>query len=226
MDYLTYAYLQRGRIKEADQVATDLAAMHDLPAADFKMAYAATAIPVRIAVESGHWDATTSLEPLQHSAANVRALIYWARSLGHSRGGHVEAIDPDIQNLQACLTELQSAKNVYWASQVQAQLEEAQAWRLYAKGDAEAAKASLRAAADLEDSVEKLPVTPGPVIPAREQLGELLLSLNQPKPALQEFESTLKLAPRRRGALLGAIAAADQVGDAHTAQRFRTELTQ
>ena len=35
----------------------------------------------------------------------------------------------------------------------------------------------MRAAADLDDATEKHPVTPGAILPAREQLGELLLEL-------------------------------------------------
>jgi hypothetical protein len=48
-----------------------------------------------------------------------------------------------------------------------------------------------------------LPVTPGPIIPAREQLGSLLLEQNQPALALHEFQTVLSNAPGRRGATLG-----------------------
>jgi hypothetical protein len=93
-------------------------------------------------------------------------------------------------------------------------------------GDTEAAVLSLRAAADEEDAVEKLPVTPGPIVPAREQLGELLLDLQHPDQALHEFQTALTFAPRRRGALAGAITAAERLGDTQTATRLRAELTQ
>jgi hypothetical protein len=99
--------------------------------------------------------------------------------------------------LQACLREVQTAGNKYWATQVGALVKEAQGWRLLADGDAEAAILSLRAAADEEDAVEKLPVTPGPVVPAREQLGELLLALKRPDAALREFAQTDVRAGRR-----------------------------
>lgn len=67
----------------------------------------------------------------------------------------------------------------------------------------------LRTAADEEDSIEKLPVTPGPIIPAREQLGDLLLTQNQPKLAAKEFQGALANAPRRRGALNGLALATE-----------------
>ena len=73
----------------------------------------------------------------------------------------------------------------------------------------------------VRDAVEKLPVTPGPIIPAREQLGDLLLTLNRPQQALQEYRTALVAAPGRRGALTGAARAADLVGDTRTASRMR-----
>lgn len=224
MDYLTYAYLQRGRDLDANKVVADLAAMQDLAASDFKIGYAATAMPVRMAVERRRWDSAAALQPLPHAPPQVRALVYWARSLGHSRAAIPTEDDADIHQLQECLTELQSAKNTYWAAQVGAMLKEAQGWRLAAQGHADAARTNLSAAAELEESVEKLPVTPGPIVPAREQFAEWLLSVKQPEQALREFQQSLTLAPGRRGALQGAIAAAEQLGDSKTARALRDQL--
>ncbi len=83
----------------------------------------------------------------------------------------------------------------------------------------------LRSAADREDAVEKLPVTPGPVVPAREQLGEMLLELKRPAEALREFRSALRGAPGRRGALSGGLRSAELVGDEGTAARLRAQLS-
>jgi hypothetical protein len=226
MDYLTYAFLQRGRYAEAEQVVLDLRSMKNLSASQFKTGYAATAMPVRLAIERRAWDSAASLQPLPQSAPHVAALVYWARAIGQSRAGHPRSSDAEVDRLNACLRELQSAGNAYWATQAEVLLKEAQAWRLAADRDPQAALASLRAAADEEDAVEKLPVTPGPIVPAREQLGELLLDLNRPEQALHEFRTALTLAPGRRGALLGAAAAAGRLGDAQAARQFRAQLTQ
>jgi hypothetical protein len=224
MDYLTYAFLQRGRYAEAEQVVAELGTMRDLTAPQFKIGYAATAMPVRLAVERGAWDSAASVQPLPQSAPYVAALAYWARALGQARAGHPQASDADIEKLQACLRESQSAASPYWITQTDALLKEAEAWRFAADGDADAAILNLRAAADEEDAIEKLPVTPGPIVPAREQLGELLLSSNRPDEALREFRTALTLAPGRRGALVGALAAADRVGDIQTAAQLRAQL--
>src|ERR1039458_8472226 len=226
MDYLTYAYLQRGRYAEAEQVVADLRSMKDLPAPQFKVGYAATAMPVRLAIERRNWDSAASLEPLPQSAPHVAALVYWARALGQARARHSQSADADIGKLQACLSELKSGGNLYWATQVDVLIKEAQAWRSATDGDAEAAVLTLRAAADEEDAVEKLPVTPGPIVHAREQLGELLLDLQRPDQALREFQTDLTFAPGRRGAIVGAITAAERLGDTKTATQLRAELTQ
>jgi hypothetical protein len=96
---------------------------------------------------------------------------------------------------------------------------------LEAKGDHTKAIASLRAAANEEDGLEKLPVTPGPIVPAREQLGELLLEQHRPAEALREFNAALTLAPGRRAALMGGIAAATQAGEDNAARQLRVQLT-
>jgi tetratricopeptide (TPR) repeat protein len=226
MDYLTYAYLQRGRYAEAEQVVVELRSMTNLPASQFKVGYAATAMPVRVAIERRAWHSAAALESLPQSAPHVAALVYWARALAQARAGRPRSSDAEIDRLHTCLREAQAAGNKYWATQVDALLKEAQAWRFAADGESEAAILSLRTAADEEDAVEKLPVTPGPIVPAREQLGELLLDLRRPDQALREFRTALTFAPGRRGALVGAITAAEHVGDTETATQLRTQLTQ
>jgi tetratricopeptide (TPR) repeat protein len=226
MDYLTYAYLQRGRYAEAEQVVVELRSMTNLPATQFKAGYAATAMPVRVAIERRAWDRAVLLEPLPQSPPHVAALVYWARALGRERADIPQTSDADIAKLDECLRELQSAGNTYWTAQVDVLLKEAQGWRFMAIGDPEAAILSLRTAADEEDAVEKLPLTPGPIVPAREQLGELYLDLKRPDEALREFRTALSFAPRRRGALVGAIAAAERLGDPQTGAQLRVQLTQ
>jgi hypothetical protein len=215
MDYLTYAYLQLGRTAEASKVVTDAKVTNGLTTGLFKVAYAATAIPVRVAVETQNWDATSRLQPLPGAPSSVTALVYWARALGHARS-RIGSPDADITQLKACLDALRASRNTYWATQVEAMLKEAQAWRFAESGDSGAAVASLRSAAEEEEAVEKLPITPGPVVPAREQLGELLLNLNRPAEALHEFKAALILAPGRRAARLAAMAAQLRLTPPHT----------
>ena len=183
-------------------------------------------MPVRLAIEHHDWDSAASLNPLPQSAPQVAALVFWARALGQARGGRPRSSDGDVGKLQACLSALKTAGNLYWATQVDVLVKEAQAWGLASDGDTEAAVLTLRAAADEEDAVEKLPVTPGAIVPAREQLAKLLLDLQRPDQALHEFQTALTFAPGRREALAGAIAAAERLGDTQTATQLRAKLTQ
>ncbi len=224
MDYLTYAYLQRARYADAEEVVREALAIPELRTTEFKVDYPATAMPVRLAIERRDWAGAVRLEGMPGLRPSVASLIYWARAIGNSRGGHPREADADVARLEACVRETQSAGDAYWGMQVATLLKEARAWRSAAAGDTQAALADLIAAADEEDAVEKLPVTPGPVVPAREQLGELLLDLKRPADALREFKVALTAAPGRRGALLGSAQAAEALGDAPAAGRFRAEL--
>ena len=226
MDYLTYAYLQRGQNSDAERVVASLSAMTSVAASgsDFKVGYAATAMPVRLAIERHAWRDAADLQAIPGSAPHVAAIIFWARATANARSGRPEAADTDIAQIERCKEQLQAAGNTYWATQVDVLAKEAKAWRLAAAANTAESAQLLRQAADEEDAVEKLPVTPGPIVPAREQLGEMLLQQNQPAQALQEFRAALVLAPGRRGALLGGAQAAERAGDARTAAQMRAAM--
>lgn len=212
MDYLTYAYLQSGRDADAERMVAALSAMHVPLGSEFKVGYAATAMPVRLAMERHQWDSAARLELLPQSTPQVAAVVYWARAVANARAGRPQVADRDVAKLEACRQELQAAGNAYWAGQVAVLGQEARSWQLAAAGHSAEAVQLLQQAADAEEAVEKLPVTPGPVVPAREQLGELLLTLNRPAEAQQAFQRTLASAPGRRGSLAGAARAAELLG--------------
>ena len=82
----------------------------------------------------------------------------------------------------------------------------------------------MKSAAELEDGTEKSAVTPGPLAPARELLGEMLLEMNEPAQALEQFEATLKKEPGRFRSLYGAAHAAQLSGSRDASQRYFREL--
>jgi tetratricopeptide (TPR) repeat protein len=225
MDYLTYAYLQRGRESEAEQVVSALRAMDALtnPGSDFKVGYAATVMPIRLAIERHRWSDAVSLQTFPDSLPHVAATVFWARAIANARSGHPQAADADIAKIETCRQQLRTSGNDYWATQVDVLDKEARAWQSAATAHRAEAIELLRQAADEEEGLEKLPVTPGPIVPAREQLGELLLAQNNPKQALREFQAALVSAPGRRGALTGAATAAELVGDRRAAAEMRAK---
>ncbi|WP_217429840.1 hypothetical protein, partial [Sphingomonas bacterium] len=212
MDYLTYAYLQRGRASDAAREVADLKAMHGLSGAGFKIGYAGNAMPVRLAVETHDWTTAAQLTPMPGSAPQVAAIVWWARALGKLRAPTPGSADADIAELQACLEAIRAAHDSYWTAQVDALVKSAQAWRLAASANTAAAVTTMREAADEEDGLEKLPLTPGPIVPSREQLGELLLAEGRPREALSAFDAALALAPGRLGALRGKAEAERRIG--------------
>ncbi len=212
MDYLVYAYLQSGRNNEAAQVIQQLKNMPQLNAGDFKIAYAATAMPVRYAVERGQWADAASIVPPTGAPPHVAAVAVWARGLGLARSGHAAEARAESDRLRQIEEQLHTAGNDYWATQVGILTREVMAWSAQADRKPDEAAALMRASADEEDAIEKLPVTPGPIVPAREQLGYLLLEQNHPDLALKQFETALVNAPGRHGALQGAAHAAEHSG--------------
>lgn len=209
MDYLVYAYLQSGRDADAAQVIQQLKNMPKLNAGDFKIAYASTAMPVRYAVERKQWAEAAAIVTPAGAPPQVAAIAVWARALGLARTGHVREAQSEVDRLRQIQEELRGSGEEYWAVQVRILTREIMAWLAQAERKPEEAATLMRASADEEDAIEKLPVTPGPIVPAREQLGDLLLEQNHPKLALLEFEATLLVAPGRRGARQGAAHAAE-----------------
>jgi tetratricopeptide (TPR) repeat protein len=208
MDYLVYAYLQSGRDKEAAEVISQLKQMSALNPRDFKISYAATAMPIRYAVERAQWNEAAAIVSPIDAPPHVIAIAIWARGLGLARSAPTANPQAEIDRLHQLEQQLRAAGNDYWPSQTAILKLEVSAWSAQARQKPEEALSLMRAAADDEDAIEKLPVTPGPIIPAREQLGTLLLEQNQPALALQEFQTALKNSPGRRGATEGAANAA------------------
>jgi tetratricopeptide (TPR) repeat protein len=84
----------------------------------------------------------------------------------------------------------------------------------------------MRAAADHEDRTEKHVVIPGPVMPAREFLGDLLMELGRPAEALLQYEAAIAREPNRFRGLYGAGLAAERTGDRARARgHFETLVT-
>lgn len=204
MDYLVYAYLQSGRDQEAAQVIQRLRTMQNLDLGDFKSGYAVTAMPVRYVVERHQWnDAEKIAAPPDSALPQVQAIAVWARGLGFAHNSHASEAQKESETLRQIEERLRASGNDYWAIQVNIMRREIMAWLAQDEKKSDNAVAILRSAADDEDMIEKLPVTPGPIIPAREQLGDLLLEQGDFASASKAFETALVNAPRRRGALMG-----------------------
>lgn len=233
MDYLAYAHLQRAQDKQAEGVLDELNKIQRAEPENFKVAYAFTAIPARYALERRQWNeaAKLTLHPGTLGAFPwqrfrwAEAHIHFARAIGAARTGNTAAVRQQVERLAAIRQALVEVKGDYdWATQVDIERRVASAWLAYAEGKYEEALRLMRAAAELDDATEKHPVTPGTILPAREQLGELLLELKQPLAALQEFETSLRSAPNRFNGLYGAARAAKLAADQKRAKTYYMKL--
>lgn len=232
-DYETYAYLQTGQDQAAERIVKSLpeiASRFDPkaalvgggpPAAGF---FALAAIPARYALERQDWQQAEELTVRETAVPYTDAVTWFARGLGAGRLGHRAHADEAVTALQRIQEGLVKAHETYWARQVEIQAMEVSAWSALAAGEKTEALRQMNSAAELEDGTEKSAVTPGPLSPARELLAEMLLQMNQPAKALEQFEATLQREPRRFGALYGAAGAARLVGNRDASQRYFRQL--
>jgi tetratricopeptide (TPR) repeat protein len=217
---MLYGYLQLGQDAAAQRVVDEL---RTVPSVDgqhplaFASAFAIAAGPARFTLERRRWNeaATLTLPPTDIEWARfpqAEAIVIFARGLGAARSGNVPTAPQDIERLGALQMALVNQKQGYWAGQVDLQ-RQITAWIARADGRHDDALKLMRAAADAEDATEKHIVTPGPIVPARELYGEMLLEANRPAEALKEFEASQAKEPNRFRGFYGAGRAASLAGD-------------
>lgn len=232
MDYQVYAFLQTAqdaaalkRLGEIDAIGAridiDAPGAAAPPSAGY---YAWAAMPARYALERGAWQEASALAPRATPFAFPDAVTRFARGLGAARSGQPAAATREAEQLATLQAALQKAGDADWAGRVEVQRRVVMAWITLAEGRRDDALAGLREAADLEDLTEKSAITPGPITPARELLGEMLLELNRPAEALKAFEATLAKEPNRFRGVFGAAESAARAGQPKTAGDYAAKL--
>jgi hypothetical protein len=233
MDYLAYAYLQGAQDARARGVLEELNRLRKVEPQSFKAAYAASAIPARYALERRRWDEAAKLTLREGMLGGfpwkdfvwAEVHIHFARAVGAARSGDAASARQEVERLTSAGQSLAGVKGGYdWAKQVEIARLVASAWLAHVEARREESLRLMRAAAELDDATEKHPVTPGALLPAREQLGELLLELKEPAAALREFEASLGNTPGRFNGLYGAARAAALAGDVKRAEGFYRKL--
>jgi len=229
MDYLEYAYLQTGQDEKAREIAEGAAKVTSFDVPQFAAGYALAAIPARHALERRAWKEAAALtaQPATFPWAKypyAEAIVHFARAVGGARAGALDTARREVATLVGIQAALKGQKGFDWATQVEIQRRAAAGWLARAENkDAEALEL-MRSAAALEDSTDKHPVTPGSILPAREQLADLLSELGQPAAAFAEYEASLRSAPARLNSYDGAAQAAERAGKKQEAKAFRERL--
>ena len=219
IDYLVYAYLQKKEDELARQQVEYLQTMNEVYPVNFKVAYAFAASPARYALERKNWKEAAMLQ-LHHGNISwekfpwQEAIIHFAKLIGNVHLDKTDEAKKELDTLKSLYDKLNTTKDKKMeAAQVAVQVKASEAWLEFKQGNNDKALEVMRAAADMEDAMEKHPVTPGAVIPARELLGEMLLEMNKPSLALEAFEQDIKTHPNRRNGLNGLMAARQQSGN-------------
>jgi tetratricopeptide (TPR) repeat protein len=209
MDYLVYAYLQKKDYDSAKQQLDYLKTITEVYPVNFKDAYAFAAIPARFALERKDWKMAASLAlypenfPWEQFPWQ-KAIIHFARALGNVHLNRPDDVSKELQQLKSIYQALSAQKDkAFEAAHVDVQIKTAEAWLELRKGNETRAKELMIAAADKEDAMAKHPVTPCPVLPTRELLGEMFLDMNEYALAIEAFEQNLKLNPNRLNGITG-----------------------
>ncbi len=208
LDYMMYAYLQ---LEQYDKAGETLARVRAIETGQphFATAYGIAAPQARYYMEQHLWDEAAELEPYSPQAIDwdlypgATALFYYARGIGAARTGNLEQAEQEHQRIEETVTTMREAGNVYWAYMTEALANAVKAWILYEQGETDEALALISEAADLEESMDKHPITPGEVYPVRELYGEMLYKEGRIDEAVEAYEKSLERTPNRRNALEG-----------------------
>ncbi len=229
IDYLMYAMLQTGRDDEAQQLLVRLGNIKKTDTENFKVAFTYASAPARYALERRMWKEASQLRHVREDFAWkdfpwAQSIHFFARGIGSARSKQPEKAAQDLVIIKDILANLPPATPAYFRAQVEVHVESVQSWILLAKGDQEGALFQAAAAADREDAVDKHPVTPGEVLPARELYADMLLEVGNDAQALEQYEAVLAVSPNRLNALTGAAHAAKRLGNTWLAGQYRATV--
>ena len=229
MDYLAYAYLQKGENKHAKEQCDYLKTIGVVYPVNFKDAYAFAAIPARYVLENKLWEdaAALKIHPVDFPWQKFpwqRAITNFTRLLGFVHTGKTDSANKELKQLHVIYDTLNKQNDAYKANQVKIQINTAEAWMLLKEGKNDEALKTMVMAADMEDNTQKHPVTPGEVIPARELLGDMLLQMNKPAKALAAYEADLGRHANRFNGLYGAGLSAEKLHDFKKANSYYKKL--
>jgi tetratricopeptide (TPR) repeat protein len=179
-------------------------------------------LPAFYALEMRDWQAASALEPVAGAPPEVATLVYWVRAIADGRLHQAERARADLARYDDLIAEVKRGKRAYLAEGTGVTIERTEmlAWTAFAAGKQDEALRQMRAAADLQDKVGQGEVD----IPAREMLADMLLEFGQPRQALAEYDTALKLSPNRLNGLYNAGRAAEAAGEKQRAEVYYADL--
>ncbi len=231
LDYLVYAYLQRGEDERVRAIIDEVSAREDPFQGTFISAFHLAAMPARYAVERRAWDEARVVTPGTPASVAwerfwwAESLSWFARGLGALHAGDAGETDRAERRMSELRNAARAAGEEGFATYIEVDRLVLAAWRARVAGEGERALDLAREAVRLEATTQKHPVTPGALYPAQETLGDLLLDLERPREALSAYEGSLATWPGRFNSLVGAARAARAAGlDDQAREHYRALL--
>ena len=227
VDYLVYAYLQKGEDEKAKAALEEMKNLHELPDPHGATAYALAAAEARTSLERHDWKRASALAGLSSENfpwdkfSDFQSVKQFAIGLGAARSGSKEIAQRSLKLLDSLKP---FVKHPYFVKQVDVQKNIINAWLAFNTKSEKTALDLMKQASEAEWSMQKHPVTPGELLPSRELYGDMLLELGHSKEALVQYEMTLERSPGRLNSVFGAAQAADLSGDKAKAKRYYEQV--
>lgn len=229
-EFLVYAYLQTGKDEKARALTYQMRSIGEHVASlpghdDMKDAgvYFDNELRAVYNMEMHDWTTLAALQPAPGTTDRNRFSafdIYWGQGVAAGHLHEAKLAASALANYDAVLEWLKKSPYADAAEDAQIRRNEIVGWQAFVEGRPEDAMAAMRKAADQQDKLGQSEVD----VPAREMLGDLLLSLNRPQAALGEYKVALKFSPNRLNGMLSAGAAAEAVGDTALAGSFYEQV--
>jgi tetratricopeptide (TPR) repeat protein len=230
LDYLVYAYLQRGEDEQALAVVEEISAKDEPFQGTFTSAFHLAAMPARYAVERRAWSEALALTPRTPTSVKwerfwwAESISWFARGLGAAHTGDVSEAERSDRRMGELRNAARAGGEEGFANYIEIDRLLLAAWRAHVAGESQLALDLVGSAVQLESRTQKHPVTPGALWPSQEALGDLLLDLGRAEEALSAYARSLATWPARFNSILGAARAARAANLENQAQHHYRQL--
>jgi tetratricopeptide (TPR) repeat protein len=177
----------------------------------------------RYVVEAGDWNGAATI-PLLVSSRDFVAVKLQLETM--AAAARKDAAGARVAADKLAVLAQEPGQHPFAQQIITMQAKEAEAFAAQVSGNVDEAVAKMKEAVAIEDSIDSLSQPPYPIIPAHELFGTLLMELNRPADAKEQFLQALKRTPGRPKAIYGIARAAQAMGDDATArQRYQEFLS-
>ena len=202
MNFLEYAYLQKGDFERAKQIETEALEVPKGELADMSgmFNYVRVRFPSLYLLETHDWKSALAMPIPEDVEPDFQAVVYWTRAVAAGHLRDTEAARRAVAGYDAKLEAVRKSSYAYVADSMVRERDEAHAWLAFAEGHVETALKMMTAVASKQDQEGKGEVE----LPAREMLADMLLAEGRFAEAQTEYQLCLKTDPNRLKSVLGA----------------------